>query len=234
MNDDRRDQAGDERSHDEAVDRLPGGQREDVEAEVVVEDRVARVERHAVQRPLEQQPLARRAGAHDDGDDDRDDQAAAAQTLDGAFVDVLDDVDALEGAVARRQASGELDVGVEDGEEDGAGRYPDDETRPDLAPEDHAQTDLAEPQPVGVDQQEDDEQHENERDGGHGDADEASAMMGCRRARFLGRHLIDLGHGVIMADCGPRDAVCMAGGLRGPGASRDEGRREGRSSGLWS
>ena len=77
--------------------------------------------------------------------------------MDGALVDVLDDVDALEGAVTRRQAARDLEVALEDGKEDGAGRHADDEPRPDLAPEDDAQADLAEPQPVGVGQQVDDE-----------------------------------------------------------------------------
>ncbi len=216
VNDHRGDQTGDERSHDETVDRLPGGQREDVEADVVVEDRVGGVERHAVQGTLEQQPVGRRAGAHDDRDHERDDEAAAAQPLHRAFVDVLDDVDALEGTVARRQAPRDLDVGVEDGEEDGAGRYPDDEPRPDLAPEDDPQADLAEPEPVGVGQQVDDEQHESEHEGRDDDRGDQAAPAGLRRARLLGRHLVDLGHGAIIADAAVLNACRADGGPRRP------------------
>ena len=160
MHDHGRDQSGDERRHEQTVGGLPGRQREDVEAEVVVEDRVGHAERHAVQGALVEQPAARRPGADDDRDHGRDDDADPAQRLHRVLVDVLDDVDALEGAVARRQPAGDLDVAEDDDEEDDAGRHADDQPRPDLAPEHDPQADLAEPQPVGVGEQVDDEQHQ--------------------------------------------------------------------------
>jgi len=205
VDDDRNDQACDERTHDQAVDGLPGRQREHVEADVVVEDRITGAEAHAVQGTLEQQPVARHAHAENDGDERRDDEAPAAQGLDRVLVDVLDDVYALEGAMTGREASGELDVGVEDGEEDDAGRYPDDQARPDLTPVDDAQTYLAEPQPVGVGVEVDDKQHASKRHERHDDADDSTAMMGCR-CRWLLRHVVDLGHGASMADAG---AACV-------------------------
>jgi hypothetical protein len=45
-------------------------------------------------------------------------------------------------------------------------------------------------------------------------------MMGCRRPRFLGRHLIDLGHDAIMSDYGLRDAVGVAGDGESPAERR--------------
>ena len=212
VDDDGGDQAGDERAHDQTVDRLPGRQREDVEAEVVMEDRVFRAEGHAVQGALEHEPLGRGAGADEDRQHHRADEAAAPQPLHGALVDVLDDVDALEGAVARRQTARDLDVGVEDGEEDGAGGHADDEPRPDLAPEDDPQADLAEPEPVGVGQQVDDEHHQGEHQSRHGDADEPTATARRRRARRLGGHLIDLRHDIIIADATALDAVYVGRG----------------------
>ena len=233
MDDDGDDQGGDERAHDEPVDRLPGRQREHVEPDVVVEDRVACAEGHAVHGALEQQPVRRGAGPDDDRDHGRDDETAAAQRLDLTLVDVLDDVDALEGTMARRQAARYLDVAPEDGKEDGAGRHADDEPRPDLAPEDDAQAYLAEPQPVGVGQQVDDEQHQGERGRGHDDADEPTATMGCRRPRLLGRHLVDLGHGSIIADCAPEQrrmaswtrGRCREGASAALGGAAREGRQ---------
>ena len=63
---------------------------------------------------------------------------------------VLDDVDARERAVPGGQAAGELDVAVNDGKEAEAEARPQNEAIADVLPEDSAQSDFAEPQPVDV------------------------------------------------------------------------------------
>ena len=63
---------------------------------------------------------------------------------------VLDDVDALEGAVLGGQAAGDLDVAIDDSKEGKTEQGAKHNAVGDAPPKDGAQSDLAEPQPVDV------------------------------------------------------------------------------------
>ena len=163
---DRHDQGDDQRGEEEPVGVLPRRQPEHVERQVVVEDRVAEAERHAVQRAREDQPRPRRRTGGDERAEQRRDKPDAPHPAQRRLVHGLDDVDALDRAVLRRQPAGDHEVAVDDGEEHGAEADGGDGADDQAPPEDRAQADLAEPEPVHVEVREDDGQHdEDDRDG---------------------------------------------------------------------
>ena len=150
MNDDGGDEGDDDRREEEPVDVLPGRQREHVEREIVMEDRVLRAEGHAVEGACERDPRSCRTEADHDGDDQREHQADLSHAPRRILVHVLDDVDALEGAVLGRDPARERDVAVDDGEEGAAEQGAQHQPHRDALPEHGPEGDLAEPQPVDV------------------------------------------------------------------------------------
>ena len=109
----------------------------------------------------------------------------------------LDDVDALHGTVLGSQPAGDLDVAVYDGEEDDREDHPDDEAGGDPPPEDRAQSHFAEPEPVDVVAQEDDEcENHDDHDRRHEDGQSATGGVATRMqprrlpARTAGRVVI--------------------------------------------
>jgi len=128
----------------------------------VVEDGVADPERNAVQGPREDHPRPGCRAAGDERADERHEQPDPPYPTRGGLVHHLDDVDALDRAVPRRQAPRDLEIAVDDREERGGEHGPCDRADGEALPEDRPQAHLSEPQPVHVEAREDDSEHDQD------------------------------------------------------------------------
>ena len=179
----------DERRHDVPEHALPERHGEDVERDVVAEDRVLLVPRRLVE--VEQHLLPRGGGGdrgeerHDDAHHDPSDSDPAAHLgaarLEQRAVDV--------GAEVRREPPRQLDVDPDDHEEDGEAGEAQQQLRPDARPEHAAEAHLAEPQPVDVHAEDAAGEGQHEHDDGDDDRpDDATACV--PGATWLGRLLL--------------------------------------------
>ena len=143
-------QCGDEREEQELVDILPGRQSKDVEGEVVMKDGILDAKRDPVECPGERQPGTSGGEADDHSGDGREREPCSPDVSGRRLVYRRDDVGTLEETVLQAAAAGDLDVPVHDGEEHHREDRPDDGADGDAPPEDRAQGDFAEPEPVDV------------------------------------------------------------------------------------
>ena len=193
----------DQGAEDVVLQGLPHRQREHIEADVVAEDHVILAERRLFHVQQEGLPLPRGGPAGDHGGQEADAQAADAHPLAHLLAAWLEQVACSRDGVARRQATGELDVELDDDEEDGERRQADQHLPPELRPEHGAEPDLAEPQPVHVEAKHaagHGEKHHDQRDD---DADDDAAPAGMRRlvgpARRARAHWADVVHAPSMS-----------------------------------
>ena len=107
-----------QREEHEALHGVPGGDREDVEAEVVAEDGVVDAEVGRVERLLEGEPGARTRRRRRRWRHRRDGEPDGAGVPAQGLALRLDHVAGGAGAERRRQPSGQLDVQVDDDEEE--------------------------------------------------------------------------------------------------------------------
>ena len=123
----------------------------------------------------------------------------------------LDDVNALHRTVLRGQTASNLDVAVDDGEEDDGEDRPDDGTGGDAPPEDRAQSDFAEPEPIDVVAQEDNKGNDKDDQHRQPECDEPTPMreIGSTRTWLSKRRHVVHGRPVYsrQAGSGPRPEI---------------------------
>ena len=159
-------------------------QREDVEADVVVEDRVGHPERRLAVEQKDGLPL-RRGGEtgerrHQQGEDETADRHVAPEGVAAR----LKELTVGAGAIPRRHAPGDLDIDADDHEEDDERRDPGDDLPEDARPEHRAVVNLAEPEPVGVDTEEPARHRQDDQDSCDDDrSDDAASRTSGRRLR---------------------------------------------------
>ena len=139
VHDRRQDERRDQRAEDEVLQRLPHRQREDVEPDVVAEDRVLLAERGLLHVEEERLPLRRGRDAGDEGDHEAHAQAAPPDPAAHPVAARLEQVAGGGDAVARRQAARELHVELDDDEEEREADDADQHLPPDARPEDAAE-----------------------------------------------------------------------------------------------
>ena len=141
-----------------------------------MKDGILGPKRDGVERPGERQPRTSSGEADDHGDDEREREPHSPDPSRGRLMNHLDDVDALEGTVLGGAAAGDLDVAVHDGEEDQREDRPNDGADGDAPPEDRAQGDFAEPEPVDVVSKQNNERKDQD-DHDRQDEDDQSATV---------------------------------------------------------
>ena len=165
VRDERREERRHESRGDKPVDELPRRQREDVEADVVVEDRILGSETLPVESAGERQPRAGPHESHADGDQPCKQDAHTTQGARGVVPHELLVGDALEDLMPGGAATGELDRAVDDEEEEQCERGAEDGAVGHSPPEDRPHAQLAEPQPVDVESHEGLDGDDAHRDG---------------------------------------------------------------------
>ena len=185
-NNDRDYERDDEGGEEEGVHVLPSRQREDVEGEVVAEDRIFGPERHAAERPSEGQPRTRGGKTYDHRGDKGNREAHQQHQPACRRRGQLDDLIVFHGMELRRGAASDGDVPVHDGKEDCRKDDADDDAGSDPRPEDRSEGNFSIPEPVDVEAQIDDQGDNEDYDNSHRDGDEATTteMTGSTLAWF--------------------------------------------------
>ena len=221
------DERDDQGGQHEREDALPERHGEHVEGDVAAEDRVLLAPRRLVEVQEHALPGAGGRDGGDERDDDADDRRADADPPAHGRAARLQERAVDVGAEVRRQPPRQLHVGPDDDEEEDEGHEAEQQLRPDARPEDAAEADLAEPEPVHVHaedaaaegEDDDDDRDDDRRD----DAPPGAAVAPGLGRLLLGAEGADVVHAQSMADS-TRLVTTVA--TREPAAARAAGGRQ--------